>query len=264
LVDLLAASMKNSKMKIYVGTSGFLYAHWNNGVFYPPRTKDRMTYAFSKMNVLEINSTFYSMARPERIAAWAQAMPPETKLILKGPQSVTHRRRLKLHSDGPAKQGLDLMKYFIEGYLHIPEASRGPALLQLPGSMEIDLSRLEPVLELFAASSLKVALEVRHASWFQDDCLRLLERYNAALVASDWVEFATPLLTTADFVYVRRHGPTSMYDSLYSEEALQADIEILRAQAVKEAYVLFNNDIHGYAPRNVMEMIQLIAEEGGK
>lgn len=248
-------------MKIYVGTSGFLYPHWNKGVFYPPRTKDRMAYALSKMNVLEINSTFYSMARPERIAAWEKVIPPDAKLILKGPQSVTHRRRLKLYSDAPVKQGLHLMQYFIKGYLHIPEASRGPALLQLPGSMEMDLSRLEPVLELFATSGLKVALEVRHASWFHDDCLKLLERYNAALVASDWAEFATPLLATADFVYVRRHGPTSMYDSLYSEEALRTDIRILRAQPVKEAYVLFNNDIHGYAPRNAMEMIRMISQE---
>jgi uncharacterized protein YecE (DUF72 family) len=199
-------------MKIYVGTSGFQYPHWNQGAFYPPPTKDRLAYVLSRMNVLEINSTFYNIACPETVASWDERIPEGSKMILKAPQSVSHRRRLKLQSDPKVKQGAHLLHYFIDGYLHIPEAKRGPVLLQLPNRMEIDLQRLEPVLRVFSERSLKVALEVRHASWFDPKTFHLLEKCNAAMVSSDWIEFAAPLVTTADFCYLRRHGPTSMYD----------------------------------------------------
>ncbi len=246
-------------MHIYVGTSGYQYAHWNNGVFYPRGVKDRLSYAYARMNVLEINSSFYSIPKPETVATWAEKIPDGAKMVLKAPQSVSHRRRLKLHSDPQVKQGIDLLNYFIDGYLRIPEAKRGPVLLQLPGRMEIDLQRLEPVLQLFSSRMLKVALEVRHASWFNADTFDLLAAYNAALVSSDWVEFATPLVQTADFLYIRRHGPTSMYASLYDEDALRADIALIRTHHVREAYALFNNDMHGYAPVNVMQLMNLLS-----
>jgi uncharacterized protein YecE (DUF72 family) len=249
-------------MKIHIGTSGFQYAHWNNGVFYPRGVKDRLAYALERMNAIEINSTFYSIPKPETVATWAAGIPGHAKLVLKAPQSVSHRRRLKLQSDPGVKQGADLLNYFIDGYLRIPEAKRGPALIQLPGRMEINLARLEPVLQIFTERQLKVALEVRHASWFDKATFDLLEKHGAALVASDWEEFRTPLVVTADFVYVRRHGPTSMYDSSYDDDALRADVAHLAGLPVTEAYVFFNNDIHGHAPRNAMRMIELIGEAG--
>jgi uncharacterized protein YecE (DUF72 family) len=247
-------------MDIYIGTSGYQYAHWNNGVFYPRGVQDRLSYALAKMNVLEINSSFYSIPKPDTVASWAAKIPDGAKMILKAPQSVSHRRRLKLQSDPGIKQGIDLLNYFIEAVLRIPEPKRGPVLLQLPGRMEVELTRLEPVLELFRRRSLRVALEVRHASWFNPATFDLLATYNAALVSSDWVEFATPLVQTADFLYIRRHGPTSMYASLYEQEALRGDVALIRNHKVCEAYVLFNNDVHGYAPINVSQMLNLLAQ----
>jgi uncharacterized protein YecE (DUF72 family) len=157
---------------------------------------------------------------------------------------------------------VDLLNYFIEGYLRIPEEHRGPALIQLPGRMEINLERLQPVLAIFEERKLRVALEARYESWFDKTTFDLLEKYGAALVASDWEEFKTPLVVTSDFVYVRRHGPTSMYDSAYDDDALRADVELLLGQAVRESYVFFNNDIHGHAPRNAMRMIELVEQAG--
>lgn len=246
-------------MQIYIGTSGYQYAHWNNGVFYPHGVKDRLAYALQKMTALEINSTFYRIPPPETVAGWAAKLAGTRKMVLKAPQSVSHRRRLKLHSDASIRQGVDLLHYFSEGMLRIPAQNRGPVLLQLPGQMAMDLERLEPVLQLFAARGLQVALEVRHASWTAPPALRLLEKYNAALVASDWQECSTPLIVTADFIYLRRHGPREQYASEYDDDALLADLALLQRQAVPTAYVFFNNDVHGYAPQNTMRMIELLA-----
>ncbi|SNS55949.1 Uncharacterized conserved protein YecE, DUF72 family [Noviherbaspirillum humi] len=246
-------------MQVFVGTSGFLYKHWNNGVFYPRGVKDRLMYALERMNAIEINATFYSIPKPETVASWVPRLQADSRLILKAPQSVSHRRRLKLHSEGSVRQGEDLLNYFIEGCLQIPESHRGPVLLQLPERLEIDLTRLEPVLALFSHRGLRVALEVRHASWFAADTLDLLEKYGSALVASDWVSFRSPLVVTADFIYLRRHGPGSLYSSRYDEEQLRADVDLVLQQPVGAAYVLFNNDVHGYAPENAMRMRELLA-----
>jgi uncharacterized protein YecE (DUF72 family) len=248
-----------SDMHIYIGTSGYQYAHWNNGVFYPRGVKDRLSYALQKMTAIEINSSFYRIPPPETVASWAAKLPGTKKMVLKAPQSVSHRRRLKLHSDASIRQGIDLLNYFSEGALRIPAENRGPVLLQLPGQMEMDLERLESVLQLFAAHGLQVALEVRHASWTTPAALGLLEKYNTALVASDWQECSTPLVVTADFVYIRRHGPREQYASEYDDEALLKDLAFLQRQSVPAAYVFFNNDVHGYAPHNAMRMIELLA-----
>jgi uncharacterized protein YecE (DUF72 family) len=162
-------------MRIQVGTSGYLYKHWNNGVFYPRGVKDRLAHAMARMTAMEINSSFYRIPPPDTVAAWADSVPDGRSLVLKAPQSVSHRRRLKLHSEGGVRQGADLLAYFIEGVLRIAPDKRGPVLLQLPGQMQIDLARLEPVLALFAAHGVKLALEIRHASWFVAATLALLE-----------------------------------------------------------------------------------------
>jgi uncharacterized protein YecE (DUF72 family) len=250
--------MAAAPMRIHIGTSGYLYKHWNNGVFYPRGVKDRLAYAMARMTAMEINSSFYRIPPPDTVTAWADSVPDGRSLVLKAPQSVSHRRRLKLHSEGGVRQGADLLAYFIEGVLRIAPDKRGPVLLQLPGQMQIDLARLEPVLDLFAVHGVQLALEIRHASWFVSATLALLEKYGAALVASDWPEFATPLVATCDFLYMRRHGPGALYASSYDDDALQADLALLRSQSADAAYVFFNNDIHGYAPWNAMRMLEML------
>ncbi|MEC4723797.1 DUF72 domain-containing protein [Noviherbaspirillum sp. CPCC 100848] len=255
-------------MQIYIGTSGFQYKHWNNGVFYPRGIKDRLRYALSRMTAIEINSSFYRIPPPDTVETWARNLPAGVRMVLKAPQSVTHRRRLKLESEGNVRQGRDLLNYFIDGVLRIPQANRGPALLQLPESMAPDLTRLEQVLQLFSRRGLQVALEVRHAAWCNVDTLALLEYYQATLVASDWPEFHTPLLPTSQFIYLRRHGPGALYASGYDDKALRADIDSIWRLAganqastchqIDTAYVFFNNDIHGHAPRDAMRMMELL------
>jgi uncharacterized protein YecE (DUF72 family) len=249
-------------MHIHIGTSGFLYRHWNNGVFYPRGVKDRLAYASERFTAIEINSSFYRIPPPDTVAGWAAVLPAGVKMVLKAPQSVSHRRRLKLASPGSARQGAELLAYFIEGVLRIPLEKRGPALLQLPPAMEAQPDRLQAVLELFAVSGIPVALEVRHASWFADPVLALLERYGSALAWSDWPDFTPPPVVTADFVYLRRHGPGALFASAYEDAALRADLELLRGLAVESAYVFFNNDIHGHAPRDAMRMMAMLGESG--
>jgi uncharacterized protein YecE (DUF72 family) len=137
-------------MRICIGASGYQHRHWNNGVFYQRGEKDRLAYALERMTAIEINSSFQRIPPPDAVAAWAGVLPEGSRMMLKTPQSVTYRRRLKLHGEGGVRQVADLLACFIIGALRIAPDKRGPVLLQLPGQMQIDLARLEPVLALLA------------------------------------------------------------------------------------------------------------------
>lgn len=244
---------------LYVGTSGFQYKHWNDGVFYPSGVKDRLAFLSQRMNALEINASFYSIPKPGSVRRWSEKLPQNFKLTLKAPRSVTHRRRLKLRSDPTIKQGWDLLRYFSEGVLQIAPQQRGPVLVQLEHRFKIDLDRLEAVLEFFRVLQLTVALEVRCTSWLRMETLRLLREYRGALVSADWRECTVPIYDTGSFVYVRRHGSLGRYFGSYSRAKLQADLDAVAPylEQGRDVYVFFNNDGGGAAPRNAVSMLKL-------
>lgn len=251
---------------LYIGTSGFQYAHWNDGVFYPPHTHDLLRFYNERFNTVEINATFYNTPPPDTIERWGATLSTNSKLVLKAPRSVTHTRRLKLFSV-LATDGLTLLEYFLRGCDRVPKFKRGPVLLQIHPKMRKNVERLRDVLEVFAERDLRVALEVREKSWLCDETYKALQEYNSTLVASDWKECEVSAFDTydiGDFVYVRRHGPHK-YSGDYSDEDLARDACMVRKFAFsgRETYVFFNNDAGGAAPRNALQLIELVSELGG-
>ena len=65
---------------------------------------------------------------------------------------------------------------------------------------------------------------------------------------------------TADFVYVRRHGPRRRYGGSYSERQLTEDARRVEEWAAdgRDVYVYFNNDGRAAAVRNARRLGQLI------
>ena len=60
-----------------------------------------------------------------------------------------------------------------------------------------------------------------------------------------------------DFIYVRLHGSTRLYASCYSEEELRQWPARIRAFG-REAYVYFDNDFMGYAPKNALRLLTIL------
>lgn len=251
-------------MRLFIGTSGYRYRDWENGAFYPPRVGDRLAYLMARVNAVEINSSFYNIPTPATVARWGDTMPEGTRLVLKAPRSVSHNRKLKLESAGKMAQGRDLLLYFIEGCRRIPLAVRGPVLLQLPQSMPIQVKRLDAVLALFEEHGLRVALEVRNVSWLVEEVFDLLRHYRAALVATRWKELAVPIIETANFTYIRFHGPDALhpYRESYSDDELAQALRDILSSTTEEAYVFFNNDFHACAPRNAITMLEMARRAG--
>jgi len=181
-------------MSIWFGTSGFSYKEWK-GIFYPADTPESrfLSYYASRLNGVEIDSTFYRMPNPKMLEAWTSATPPSFRFAIKASQKITHFERLKVPSDS---------LNYLKGLLPSLGERLGVVLYQLPPNFRCDHSRLEAFLAALAGGP-RSALEFRHASWFVDGTFEALERHGVALCINDNDELETPVRLTARHTYVR-------------------------------------------------------------
>lgn len=236
----------------YIGISGWTYEPWR-GVFYPEGLvqKRELEYAASQFNSIEINGTHYSLQKPESFKKWA-SQTPETGFLfsVKGPQYITHRRRLK-EVEAP------LANFFASGVLALAQEGKlGPFLWQLPPSFKFDGERIAHFLELLPEDTtaaaklgaqhddhlrseawleagkrqpLRHAMEVRHESFMVPEFFTLLRKHRVAFVFADtagkW-PYAEDL--TSDFVYIRLHGDKELYVSGYTDKAIEHWAERIR------------------------------------
>ena len=66
-------------MDVRVGLSGWNYAHWRGGVFYPPRLPPSRWLEFysERFETVEVNSTFYRLPRVDAVARWVEQTPSD-------------------------------------------------------------------------------------------------------------------------------------------------------------------------------------------
>lgn len=231
-------------MTIHIGVSGWRYAGWRGGVFYPKGLPQAGELAFASraVDTIEINGSHYSLQSLGSYRMWYDATPEGFVFSVKGPRYLTHMLRFRDESARPA-----IANFFASGVLALRE-KLGPFLWQFPPNFSFDPARLEAFLGLlphtvgqaaelaarhdarvkqpwFAVkgrSALRHAVEIRHASFCTPDFVALLRRHGVALVVSDSVAgwpYAEDV--TADFVYMRLHGTETRYSGAYSKAALE-------------------------------------------
>jgi uncharacterized protein YecE (DUF72 family) len=279
---------------VHVGISGWRYAPWR-GAFYPPGLpqKRELAFAAERFATIELNGSFYSLQRPESYERWYRDVPSGFLFAVKGSRYITHMLRLR---------GVEsaLANLLASGLFALRE-KLGPFLWQLPPTMPFDAARLDAFLELLPRTGadaaalarrhdervagrtrldvdprlrLRHALEVRHPTFAVPDLVRLLRRHRVALVVADTAG-KWPLLEdlTADFVYVRLHGDKKLYESGYTDSALDrwaGKIDAWRdgrnpkgARTVcgsaarpgsREVFVYFDNDVKVHAPYDAVSL----------
>jgi uncharacterized protein YecE (DUF72 family) len=82
--------------RVYVGISGYNYAHWRN-LFYPPGLPVRrwLEYASRQFNSIELNGTFYSLKSPAVFRRWGRETPDNGSIFaVKGSRFITHNLKL--------------------------------------------------------------------------------------------------------------------------------------------------------------------------
>jgi uncharacterized protein YecE (DUF72 family) len=142
------------------------------------------------------------------------------------------------------------------------EAKLGPILFQLPPRWRSNPERLENFLEILP-KNYRYAFEFRDPSWFGEKIYELLAKHGASLCVYDFGGKTSPKEVTADFVYVRLHGPDGPYQGRYGTQRLAGWAATFSAW-LKEGlvvYCYFDNDEAGYAVQDALGLQQIMREE---
>jgi len=248
--------------RLYIGTSGWNYPHWAKGVFYPEGLSQKiwLEYYSRFFNCVELNVTFYRLVQKKTFQNWHKRTPKDFYFVAKGSRFITHIKKLKA-----AKEPLSL---FIDNVIELKE-KLAAVLWQLPPSYKMDLKRLESFLKLLDKHNIRQAFEFRHETWFNNEVYSLLKKYNACLAIAHSARFPCPVTNrvcngacvkeiTADFLYLRFHGPGSVYSSNYSDAELKEWADFAKEYQRNDIFAFFNNDAYGYAIKNALRFRELI------
>jgi uncharacterized protein YecE (DUF72 family) len=288
---------------VCIGVSGWRYPPWR-GHFYPrglPQSRE-LEYAARIFPSIELNGSFYSLQRPSSYAMWAQQTPPGFVFAVKGSRYITHMLKLR---------GIEtaLANFLASGLFELGP-KLGPILWQFPPTTRFHEAVFEDFFSILPRTGvqaswvahahddrlkgraspkpesdfvLRHAVEVRHESFATPEFIRLLRRHRIAWVVADTPK-PWPLYEdiTADFVYLRLHGATELYQSRYSREQLQRWARLIDtwrhgrqpkearlichehagARRHRDVYCYFDNTDKRHAPVNAQELMALLHIDG--
>jgi uncharacterized protein YecE (DUF72 family) len=239
--------------RVLIGTSGWHYASWRGPFFPKPLLlKHQLQYYASQFATAELNGVFYRTPSLEAVKAWRAQTGRDFVFAWKASKFITHWKRLS----GNSVNSLEL----IEERLALLGEKAGPVLFQLPPNFEADGERLASFLKLLS-SKRRYSFEFRHPSWYQPSIFRLLSVHNIALCLSDHHDAPAPWRRTADFVYIRGHGPSGQYKDHYRAQTLQAWASRIHSWKKQgcDVFVYFDNDQKSAAPADALKLKKLVS-----
>lgn len=241
---------------IHIGTSGWHYKHWI-GTFYPPKTPaSRMFELYAqKFDTVELNNSFYRLPDVETFREWHDAAPRNFLFAVKASRFITHNLKLKNPQNA------------LDNILSRAETlgrKLGPVLFQLPPKWKKNVERLDEFLSVLPRYH-RYTFEFREPSWNCEEVFVVLRKHNAAYCIHELAGFHTDLTITADFTYVRLHGPgTGKYEGSYTHRQLERWAQQIREweKILKAIYIYFDNDQAGFAPANALLLKELVGGKG--
>jgi uncharacterized protein YecE (DUF72 family) len=238
--------------RILIGTSGWHYDSWR-GPFFPAglAIKSQLQYYASQFGAAELNGVFYRTPSRKSVQGWREQTGSDFVFTWKASKFITHWKRLSANS----VNSLELL----EDRLSLLGSKAGPILFQLPPNFRADADRLASFLKLLSPKR-RYSFEFRHPSWYSTAILRLLKDENISLCISDHHDAPAPWKRTADFVYIRGHGPGGRYKGRYSATTLQTRARRIRTWNKRdcEVFVFFDNDQKSAAPIDALKLRQIL------
>lgn len=238
------------KGKIHIGTSGWHYKHWK-GKFYPPDIKDSQQFeAYQRyFNTVELNNSFYMLPAAKTFENWRNATPAKFVFAVKASRFFTHMKKLIVDKES-------IRKFFTN--VNNLEEKLGPVLFQLPPKWRVNTGRLSDFIAALP-DGYSYTFEFREHTWYNDDVYMILTENNCAFCIYELERHISPIQVTADFVYIRLHGPGNKYQGSYSDQVLSEWAERCRQwqREGKDIYIYFDNDQEGYAAFNAIRLMEL-------
>jgi uncharacterized protein YecE (DUF72 family) len=201
-----------NKGDIYIGTSGWHYKHWV-GPFYPSDIKesDMLAYFQQYFSTVEINNSFYNLPLAKTFTHWKDTVGDDFVFAIKASRYITHMKKLNVEKSS-------LNKFFTR--IKKLERKAGPVLFQLPPKWNVNTERLETFLTMLPASY-RYTFEFRNDTWQTEEVFDILKKHKAALCIYELAGNMSPIEVTANFVYMRLHGPGAKYQGCYSAAVLK-------------------------------------------
>jgi uncharacterized protein YecE (DUF72 family) len=243
----------------HIGTMGYGYKDWHNGVFYPNgmRSPAFLAHYSSIFNAVEMDTTYYGTPPADRVQKWAASVPFDFTFSPKTPKIITHEHRL-------TGDALPLMAQFTETMRLFGE-KLGVILIQFPPDFSVEempaLNRFLPHLP----PDLRFAVEFRHSSWYKRATSELLQAHGVAWASTDYIYLPKQVHVTANFIYLRllgKHGNFKVKDKekvdstplvTWWAEQLQPHLE-----SVRDVFVFANNDYAGHSPTTANKLKQVL------
>lgn len=245
--------MSRHSSKIHIGTSGWSYSHWKEN-FYPSNipSNEWLNFYSAIFPTVEINTTFYHTPLRTTTEKWFNAVPKNFQFAIKASQYITHWKRLKNCSES--------LNFFYKSIKKLQPKS-GPILFQLPPSFQINQERIETFLTKLKPEY-RYTFEFRHKTWFTKEIYKLLSEHKIALCITDLNGRLSPEEITADFTYLRLHGPHQAYQGSYGAVRLKAWKNKIEdwLESHKEVYCFFDNDEKGYAIEDAKFLLKLFSK----
>ncbi|MGO4816416.1 DUF72 domain-containing protein, partial [Cupriavidus sp. 2MCAB6] len=101
-------------------------------------------------------------------------------------------------------------------------------------------------------------VEFRHSSWWNETVYAAFRETDTIFCSCSGPRLPDDLVRTADEVYLRLHGPERWYRHDYSDSELKIWADKIHASGAKRAWIYFNNDCEGFAPKNALAMRRLL------
>jgi uncharacterized protein YecE (DUF72 family) len=232
----------------YIGTAGWSIPREQQRQF--PAGDSHLARYAKVFPAVEINSTFYRTHQAATFERWAATVPRAFRFSIKVPRAITHDHRLR--------HGARLLEPFLADLEPLGQ-KLGCLLVQLPPSLIF-----EPRVANTFFTALRrrfdrgVAIEPRHASWFQSRADRLLKDHEVARVAADppRADRGGEPGGWPGLKYFRLHGSPRVYYSSYDEQFL-ARLARRVGEAPKPCWVIFDNTTLGAGTANALRLAQL-------
>jgi uncharacterized protein YecE (DUF72 family) len=225
---------------IRIGTSGITMPGSKDTFPESYRSTTRLRYYSSIFNSTEINSSFHKIPLARTFAKWSAEVSSDFLFTIKLYRGITHAKNLLFNEHE--------ISLFMQAAHHL-DNNKGVLLIQFPASINFAyFDQVKTIIGIIQKSNqhrpFRLALELRHKSWYNDTTFEFLEDNGIALVFHD-LPASKPSLDNAftDTIYLRFHGPKGDYRGGYSDDFIKDYADRIKEWSMegKDVYAYFNN-----------------------
>lgn len=240
---------------VFIGTAGWALPSRYASEF--PLTGTHLERYATRLNAVEINSSFYRAHRRATYERWADSVAENFRFAVKLPREITHECALVDYA-----AALDRFTEEATGL----GTKLGVVLVQLPPSLDFHGDRVSAFfddLRTRFTTPTGIACEPRHQSWFTEEVERLLKARHIARVAADPPR--SPLDHepggSPSLIYYRLHGAPQIYYSNYDAAALHGVGHKLAAGGARGSvsWCIFDNTAAQAALGNALTLASSVA-----